>query len=79
MDFTATNSTNSLENFVRNTNLSSNNYNLLLAKLRSDAQGAGIFNGMTLGANGLIATGQGVTDRTWLINNTSMTIIDATP
>ncbi len=78
-DFTATNSTSSLHNFVRNTNLSSTNYNLLLAKLRSDAEGAGIFNGMTLGADGLVATGQGVNDRTWLINNTSMTIIDATP
>jgi hypothetical protein len=68
-----------LNDFVRNAGLSSANYNTLLAKLRADAEGAGITNGMTLGANSLVATGQGVTDRTWLINNTAMTIIDATP
>ena len=69
----------SLSNMLTNCGMSSSNYNLLLAKLRTDAEGAGITTGMTLGANGLVATGQGITDRTWLINNTAMTIIDATP
>ena len=75
-DFTATTT---LTDFVKNSGLSSANYNALLAKIRSDAEGSGITFGLTLGADSLIATGQGVTDRTWLINNTGMTIIDATP
>lgn len=79
LDFTSLNSATSLNGFVANTNMSSANYNALLAKLRADAEGPGIFLGLTLGADGLVATGQGVTDRTWLIANTFMTIVDATP
>jgi len=74
-DFTGTTG---LSNLVANTSLSSANYNALLAKLRADSEGAGITSGMTLGANSLVATGQGVTDRTFLITNDAMTIIDAT-
>jgi surface protein len=69
----------SLSNFVEDTALSSANYNSLLAKLKSDSAGAGITFGMTLGANGLIATGQGVLDRLDLIDDDSMTFIDSTP
>jgi len=75
-DFT---SVTDMNNFLLGAPLSSANYNGLLAKLRADAEGPGITFGMTLGAQGKTATGQGVTDRTWLINNTAMTIIDATP
>ena len=79
IDYSGISVSSGLNLFVTNSNLSSANYNAMLAKMRSDAEGAGILNGLTLGANGLVATGQGVTDRTWLITNTSMTIIDATP
>ena len=76
IDYTGTDNLNS---FIDNTGMSSSNYNTLLAKLRSDAEGVGITLGMTLGATGCVATGQGVVDRNWLISNTFMTIIDSTP
>ena len=68
-----------LNNFVSNTAMSSANYNGFLAQLRSESIGPGITFGMTLGADGLVATGQGVLDEDFLILNDGMTIISATP
>jgi len=63
-----------LNNFVENTALSSANYNSLLIQLDADITASG----GTLGANGLVATGAGITARTNLITVDLWTIIDAT-
>lgn len=68
-----------LELYIKDTGLSSANYNTFWADIRSQEEGTGIQSGLALGANGLIATGQGVTDRSYMITNTSMTVTDSTP
>lgn len=68
-----------LENFIKQTATDSTNYNAFLIELQSQAQSTGITPNMPLGADDAVATGAGVTARSWLIANTGMIITDATP